>query len=248
MSYFNNFPRILYTFSTGIAVDAFVMTDITRRVKINDFNIQNALSYDEYDIVDGETPEIISDKIYNTPDYHWTILIANEIIDPRYDWPLSVNALKNYIETKYGAANINAVHHYENTSGDTIYFRSYTGTVNAGITAGGSSISVTGTGTAFTTELLTTGVAVRFNSSLSSFTVVAINSNTSITISGGAITAALNAATMIDNLSFTGVKTSVTNTEYEERLNEAKRRIRIVKPEFMGQFTETFVGILNDGR
>lgn len=248
MAYFRNFPQIIYTFSTGLTIDAFAMTDITRRVKINDFNLQNVTSYDEYDVVDGETPEIIADKLYSNAEYHWTVLIVNEIIDPRYDWPLSVAALQNYVIDQYGASNINAIHHYENSSGDTVYYKAYTGTVGVGVTAGGSSIAVTGTGTVFTTEILTTGTTVRFNNSTSAFTVVAVNSNTSITISGGAITAGLTNTTLIDNRSFAGAITAITNTEYEERLNEAKRRIRVVKPEFLAQFTESFVGILNDGR
>ena len=248
MAYFKNFPQILYSFSTGLSIDAFAMTDITRRVKINDFNLQNVMSYDEYDVQDGETPELIADKLYDNPEYHWTLLIVNEIIDPRYDWPLSVEALKNYVEAKYGLGNENAVHHYENSDGDTVYFKTYTGTVNVGSTAGGSSISVTGNGTVFATEFLTTGTTVRFNSSTSAFTVVAVNSNTSITISGGAITAGLASASLIDNRSYTGAKIAVTNADYEEALNEAKRRIQVVKPEFMSQFTESFVGILNDGR
>lgn len=248
MTYFTNFPQILYSFSTGLTVDAFVMTDITRRVKMDVNNSLTAFSYDQYDIIDGETPEIIADKIYNNPEYHWTILIANEIIDPRYDWPLSVQSLKNYIEAKYGADHINDVHHYENTSGDTIYFKTFTGTVDVSATSGGSSIAVVGTGTKFLTEILSTSVVVRFNASTSAYAVVAINSDTSITISGGVITAGLTTANMIDNLSYTGIKTSVTNTEYEELQNEAKRRIKIVKPEFLSQFTESFVGLLKDGR
>lgn len=247
MTYFTNFPQILYSFSTGQTIDAFAMTDITRRVKIDDFNIQNTLSYDEYDVIDGDTPEIIADKLYNNPEYHWTILIANEIIDPRYDWPLDVRSLQNYISSKYGVGNEFAVHHYENTSGDTIYYKAFTGVVNAGAEAG-SSISVTGTGTTFNTEILATGLTVRFGASTTAYTIVAINSATSITVSGSAITSPLSAATMIDNNSYAGVKTTVTNTEYEEALNEAKRRIKVVKPEFVSIFTESFVGLLKDGR
>lgn len=160
---------MIYSLSTGSTVDVFVATDFLRRVKVDDINILNTLSYDEYDIQDGDTPEIVADKIYNSPDYHWVILIANEIIDPRFDWPLSTDALRSYITDKYGQGNEYAVHHYENTSGDTVH------------------------------------------------------------------------------VSYSGLKTSINNTEYEELINESKRRIRLIKPQFVSMFIESFVGILNNG-
>jgi hypothetical protein len=127
MSYFKNFPQILYSFDTGTTVGAFVMTDLLRRVKADDANIQNVLAYDEYDIIEGETPEIIADKLYNEPTLHWVVLISNEILDPRFDWPLTTRALELHITDKYGAGNENGIHHYENTYGDIVH-SSYAGT------------------------------------------------------------------------------------------------------------------------
>lgn len=170
MAYFKNFPQIFYSFSTGNLIEAFVMTDILARVKVNNANLLNTLSYDEYDILDGETPEIIADKVYNRSDYHWLILIANEIIDPRYDWPLSNAALHNYVTDTYGAGNEYAIHHYINAVGDVVH-SSYTD----------------------------------------------------------------------------GTKYPVTNFDYEDQINESKRRIQLIKPQFVSQFIQNFVGTLNNG-
>jgi hypothetical protein len=248
MSYFKKFPQILYSFDSGNSVGAFTVTDVMRRVKANDANIRNVLSYDEYDVRDGETPEILADKVYNDSGLHWVILIANEILDPRWDWPVDTLSLQNYIEGKYGLANINAVHHYENTSGDTVYFKTYAGNVDIAITGASSSIAVVGNNTAFLTEFVNTGVTVRFNASTTAYTVVAINSNTSLTLSGSAITSAVNAGSMIDNNSYLGSKTAVTNTDYELSINESKRRIKILKAQFVPQFVQNFTGLLTNGR
>jgi hypothetical protein len=130
--YFKKFPKITYTFDTSNSrlVVPFEMTDILRRVRIDDVVIGNTLSYDEYDILDGETPEILADKIYNNSEYHWIILIANGIIDPRFDWPLSINAFNSYVADKYGVGNEGAVHHYENADGDIVH-ESFTGAKTA---------------------------------------------------------------------------------------------------------------------
>jgi hypothetical protein len=47
--------------------------------------------------------------------------------------------------------------------------------------------------------------------------------------------------------SYAGAKTAITNYDYEIELNEAKRRIKIIKPEFVAVFVERFTGLLNDG-
>lgn len=122
--YFENFPYINYSLDGGAS--SFVMTDIFRRVVAKTNNILTATSFDQYDIKDGETPEILADKFYNDPNLHWVILVANEIIDPRWDWPLSQRALNSYITDKYGAGNEYALHHYVNDTGDWVH-SSYAG-------------------------------------------------------------------------------------------------------------------------
>jgi hypothetical protein len=111
--YFEYFPLTLYTLDDGTTVE--VVTNIFLRNVINE-EIKNNLSlFDEYDIVDGETPEILSHKFYRTSTLHWLILHYNEILDPRFDWPLSTNNLIKYCQNKYD--NINAAHHYINAEG-----------------------------------------------------------------------------------------------------------------------------------
>ena len=108
-----------YSLDGGLTT--FTMTDIFRRIKADKADIQNSLAYDEYDIRSGETPEILADKIYGDVNLHWVLLVINEIIDPRFDWPMEENVLYNYIENKYGTDNMYAVHHYINNDGDVVH-------------------------------------------------------------------------------------------------------------------------------
>lgn len=114
--YFSSMPQIYYDFvDTDGLLTTKVVTDITTNVRFIREILQNITTYDEYDIIDGETPEIIAGKIYGNPLYHWVIMLANDRYDYREDFPLDYTALLKRTEMIYGAGdqNINAVHHYE---------------------------------------------------------------------------------------------------------------------------------------
>ena len=81
--------------------------------------------FDTYDVKEGETPEIIADKLYDDPQLHWIILMVNNIVDRYHGWPMSGNQFLDYVNEKYldseGDPNPSGVHHYEieQSSGDT---------------------------------------------------------------------------------------------------------------------------------
>lgn len=115
--YFSKFPVTLYSLDDKASVQT--VRNILLRNKINDDVKNNFAIYDEYDIMDGETPEIVAHKFYGNAQLHWLVLHMNDIIDPRYDWPLNTLNLYNYCVSKY-AANVNAAHHYINSNGDIV--------------------------------------------------------------------------------------------------------------------------------
>lgn len=100
--YFKDFPSFLYDFNLGDGkVKTSVVKDITRNIRFRKEILQNITAYDYYDIVDGETPEIIADKFYGSPEYHWVIMIANGIIDYASDLPMQESILQKHIEKVY---------------------------------------------------------------------------------------------------------------------------------------------------
>ena len=117
MSYFNMFPNIYYD-SKGNGKFT-IMKDILSRVKIIAKVKENILGFDYYDVQDGETPEMIAHKYYGDVNLHWTILVANDIVDYYESWPMSVQKFEQFVKEKY--ENPQAIHHYEitQTSGDT---------------------------------------------------------------------------------------------------------------------------------
>lgn len=100
--YFKDFPSFLYDFNYGNGkTKTAVLKDVTRNIRFKKEILSNVALYDQYDIIDGETPEIISDKFYGTPEYHWIIMLANEKYDYLKDFPLQETFLQKHIETTY---------------------------------------------------------------------------------------------------------------------------------------------------
>lgn len=99
--YFKDFPQFLYDFNYGNKIKTSIVRDITRNVRLRKEILENVTLYDEYDIIDGETPEIISEKLYGTPEYHWVIMLANGKYDYRSDFPLIEPVLQRHIADIY---------------------------------------------------------------------------------------------------------------------------------------------------
>lgn len=99
--YFKKFPEFLYDFNYGNRIKTSIVKDITRNIRVRRDILANVTLYDEIDIVDGETPEIISEKFYGTPDYHWVVMLCNEKYDYRKDFPVPESVLTKHIADVY---------------------------------------------------------------------------------------------------------------------------------------------------
>ena len=123
--YFHKIPVIGYDIEGS--GEKTVAVDILQRIKIRDLLLNNYLIFYTYTIKDGETPELIADKLYGDPGFHWVVLLVNDIIDPIYDWPMSQDNLVETIRKKYGSPTVDGlihayqtVDHYEDKYGNTI--------------------------------------------------------------------------------------------------------------------------------
>lgn len=100
--YFKNFPQLSYAFEVDGQEKQILVSDITRNFRFLSSALKSIQLYDKYVIRDGETPDIISQKFYDTPNYHWVIMIANDKYDYVNDFPRTQQSLDKYIESKYG--------------------------------------------------------------------------------------------------------------------------------------------------
>jgi hypothetical protein len=115
-SYFGKFPKIDYDIRNVIINKQYEkVTNIFFRIKYISEVLNNLSSYYSIELEDSETPEIIAEKVYNDAGAGWMVLLANQIIDPQFEWPLGYDAFNKYIITKYGSIeNAETTYHHYN--------------------------------------------------------------------------------------------------------------------------------------
>ena len=109
--YFSKFKKGLYDINNS--GNKKLVTDIMTRVKVREKIIDEVSLYDKYDVPSGEKPEDTAFKHFGDAEYHWVILLTNNITDRYYGWPLSEQDFEAFVKDKY--ANPDATHHFELT-------------------------------------------------------------------------------------------------------------------------------------
>ena len=157
-----------------------LVTDLMTRVKVRDKVINEISLYDTYDVPRGERPEDTAFKHFGSSQYHWVVLLTNNITDVYYDWPMSEQSFETFIRDKY--TNPDGIHHYEVTQ---------------------SSGKTTGSGPDDYSHK------------------IEVNSDA------------------------TGAQ-SVSNREYEQRLQDEKRSINLLNPAYLTTFIEEFNNLVRN--
>ena len=224
--YFQNFPYTYYSLD-DIATTQ-IVTNISLRVRLSDELKNNFSLFDKYDIKDGETPEILADKFYSNPQLHWIILHTNDILDPRFDWPLTTNNLVLFAQGKYN--NVNAPHHYVDANGvitnANVYLNSSSQFTN--FNNNDVIVNITNNGTGVITNLQ------NYSNIIVTVTDGGFITGDTITLSSNA-----NANAIISSTSII-LGTPVTNLQYEDTVNDTKRKINILKNKYIDSVINDF--------
>lgn len=112
--YFSKFPVLQYDIA-GTNVEFKTVINLLKRVRLREKVKNNLFIYYDYDVMDGERPDIVAEKYYGSSQYHWLVLFSNSIVDPLFEWPLEYNDFIALVEKKYGSVPEahRVVHHYE---------------------------------------------------------------------------------------------------------------------------------------
>ena len=79
-----------------------VLKNLTARAKVSDNLLNNSGFYQTIEVIDGERPDHLSTRLYDTDIYHWTFLLLNPQIKNIWDdWPMSSTQLIEYCTNKY---------------------------------------------------------------------------------------------------------------------------------------------------
>lgn len=202
MQYFKTLPKIRYTDQNNVST---IYTNLMARANIIESMLQNSLLFYEYDVQDGDTPEIIAYKYYGDINRFWIVLYCNKINDPLWDWPLSGEQFIKFVDSKYGI-NKDDVHHYEKTVVSTN--------------------KTTGTDFDIKTTTETHEISEEEYNLLFGLT-----NTESFTFDTGVVTVTTSV----------GI---VTNYEYENRVNESKRSIKLLNKVAAEQLENEFINIM----
>lgn len=105
--YFSKFPLFL----ARVGNEQVPMTDIFARVAPTRNYVQERAMLMPYSVPEGERIETLAYDLYGSAEYHWIIILVNNIVDPRNEWPLSSDDLFQSVTLTYGDPY--ETHHYE---------------------------------------------------------------------------------------------------------------------------------------
>lgn len=260
--YFEKFPKILYDYNIGDKLEYKVVTDITRNMRVLKEVLSNVTLYDEYDMIDGETPEIVADKFYGSTSYHWVIMMVNERYDYKNDFVLPTYELEQYIIEKYGyttisfnssstftvevGSNIIFYNDHPFNTGDAVRYDVGTGTAIGGLINGKLyyiiNVSSNQLKLASTRANALLGTEISFTSLGSGLQELRMNNQLNVhhyEDINGLIVNEVNE----DVYGASVPAYPVSNYEYELKLNESKRRIKLIAPALLSTIIKNF----NDG-
>lgn len=124
--YFNTLPTVEYgDLQNNNSQYKVVLTNILTRSAFLQEIVDNVALFYEYQVKDGETPEIIADKLYGDVSRFWIVLLFNKLSNPFYDFPLVQEQLNSLITSKYDMSlesAMSSIHHYEERISRTILF------------------------------------------------------------------------------------------------------------------------------
>lgn len=226
--YFSKFPVTFYSLNNRETVE--LVTNFLLRNVISDEVKNNYSVYDLYDIRDGETPEILAFQFYGDANLHWILLHMNEILDPRFDWPLSTFNLKRFVDGKYGSAN--GIHHYEDLNGNQVeaQLEMFSNSDFGFLSVGNVITNTNNTGIGYVTEI----------NALSEIKLIVTNGGFQVGDVIKLVNSSTNTATPYTVRVLGASTIPVTNYVYEDRINESKRRIKILKPRYVERLVKDF--------
>jgi hypothetical protein len=190
------------------------VTNITARFGFENSLKQNSSAFYKYNIQESDTPEIIARKFYDNVERHWIVLLFNDILDAQYDWPLNEKTLVNYVDAKY--------------------------------TANGSANTKVQTGLAWAMDTNNVHAYYKIVTRTSfdgtqTIEKLKVDANTYANVTQSTNTFSLNDGTTITQVV---TKEKESYYQYEVDLNDTKREIKLLKPEFVSSVEKEFKKVI----
>jgi hypothetical protein len=274
MNFFKNFPVVEVDLQRDGKVNK--MVNIFRSVRPLQNFIDDSALYTFYEIKNGERPDIVSQRLYKTPEFYWTFFVINERLHDGYRaWPMSQEILEKYLEVEYeGFALVTHPEVDTNSDGSVVEYTNSLAGENITYTVDGTRYRLGETVTGSSSNA--TGKVTKKNLDLNQLIVQSVSGTfeSGEFVDGATSQASVQVAEVfkyaeaphhyykkgdteerpVTPRKFINSQLATsdadldftTNREYINELNEERSFIRVIQPEYISQFVEQFENTLND--
>lgn len=116
MAYFDFFPDLLlpsFSDKRRSSKDLVRVKNLFKRAKLRDDFFENAIAFNTYLVQGDDRPDNVADKFYGDEFLDWVVLISNNILNVRDEWPMAQREFNVYLNNKYDQDQLLSIHHYE---------------------------------------------------------------------------------------------------------------------------------------
>ena len=116
MKYFDLYPKVkLPSFSDKrkSSYDYITLVNLFKRAKIRDDIYGNVTAFKKYTIIGDDRPDNVASEVYENQNLDWVVLISNNMINVRDEWPMSQYDFQRFLDNKYTKDQLGEIHHYE---------------------------------------------------------------------------------------------------------------------------------------
>ena len=116
MAYFDLFPNVelpSYSEKRSSSYDTIIVKNLFKRGKVREDFFQNVAAFNKFMVEGDDRPDNVAYQLYEDDQLDWVVLLSNNIINVRDEWPMSQYDFQRYIDNKYDPVQLGQIHHYE---------------------------------------------------------------------------------------------------------------------------------------
>jgi len=232
---FQNFPKLQYKLSDGKIV---TIRDFFRKARIEQATIPSLTNYTYYEILEGERPDVVAAKLYGDSDLHWKLFLVNEYTN-YYEWYLDQESFELFMDEKYPGQALIASNYSDIIDADNKFVLGEKITTPSG--KEGRIIKI---------EPLHKRICTAADSFVNGEVVTGAISGKSFTIQSAiwerdSVSHYENADGLKRNHAGDGWS-QVSKFDHEYEHNEEKRKIKVIRPEFIKRVVSEFERVMKN--
>ena len=237
--YFKHYPTIDFDVKNdGELIEA---KDIFRNIRVRDNSDEAITGYEYYYVNDQDRPDVLATKLYGDATLYWLFWMVNDQFATFSDWPKSQSILDKFINRKYSGKALVA-----NQQSDIV------SSSDSKFLQGEKVVGSTSSAFGYVTKIDPTNKQLILNDVQGVFqvneTVTGSQSSKSFTLSSvrNFSDSPHHYVNSDGNKTTSETSTMVTNSEYEQTLNDSKRNIRYIKVDYIPQLLREFKSMIRE--